>query len=86
MNILPGAATLGLSADEFLPLNPCLSLWSSEGIVFVYSQPFFHQEHSRQCGEKRESGRGREEERDGKIRSYLRNGAKMKNYYANFSG
>lgn len=61
MNILPSAATLGLSADEFLPHNPCLSLWSSEGIVFVYSQAFFHQEHSRQCGEKeKEEETGRE--------------------------
>lgn len=64
MNILPSAATLGLSADEFLPHNPCLSLWSSEGIVFVYSQAFFHQEHSRQCGEKEgETGMERERER-----------------------
>lgn len=52
MNIHPTAATLSLSADEFLPHNPCLSLWASEGIVFVYSQAFFHQEYTRQCGER----------------------------------
>ncbi len=63
MKIFP-TATLSLSIDEFLPHNPCLSLWASEGIVFVYIQAFFHQEYTRQYG-----GEG---ERDGEIKSYLR--------------
>lgn len=62
MNILLTAAMLTLSTDEFLPHNPCLSLWASEGIVFVYSQAFFHQEYTRQCGE-----REREMEKSGAI-------------------
>lgn len=78
MTILPTAATLSLSADEFLPHNPRLSLWASEGIVFVYSQAFFHQENTRQCEE-----REREMEKSG---SYLGNGEKVKYYYANVAG
>lgn len=72
MNILPSAATLGLSADEFLPHNPCLSLWSSKGIVFVYSQGFFSI-RSTQDNVEREKGRrggrerGREMEKSGAI-------------------
>lgn len=59
----PLAATLSLSTDKFLPHNPCLSLWATEGIVFVYSQAIFHQEHSSQCGEwERESRRWRNHE------------------------
>lgn len=52
MKNLPAAATLSLSADEFLPHSRCLSLWASEGIVFVYIQAFPHQEYTRQCGER----------------------------------
>lgn len=78
MNSLPTAATLSLSADEFLPHNPCLSLWASEGIVFVYSQAFFHQEYTRQCG-------GREEEME-KSAAIWGMEKKVKYYYANGAG